>query len=126
MASLFCIFLGFPIFTHHICLSFNYLRYRTYQVKLPHWNFCNYFNRGGGSLTWFSKKNMKSNSLQKKIFKKTKKRPKLKLVEILRSTTILSGFDNESVDQNGWVEHLVSSNSGCLYVGYCSGWRTVG
>ena len=63
---------------------------------------------------------------KKKYSKKPKKRPKLKLVEILRSTTILSGFDNESVDQNGWVEHLVSSNSGCLYVGYCSGWRTVG
>ena len=69
---------------------------------------------GEGSLTRFKKK-YETEFVVKKIFKKTKKRPKLKLVEILRSTTIVSGFDNESVDQNGWVEHLVSSNSVCLY-----------
>ena len=67
----------------------------------------------GGYFTQFSIKTMnrkrlkkkKSPAAPKKKKKNPKKRPKLTLPKILRSTTKVSGFDNESVDKNCWVEH---------------------
>ena len=67
----------------------------------------------GGYFTQFSIKTMNRKRFKKKKIacgakknkKKSKKRPKLTLPKILRSTTKVSGFDNESVDKNCWVEH---------------------